>query len=97
MKPIKTHTFKILRNDGAVVPARFSVVPLDYRAACDNPTKSPDREIVLDYSVCDRDFLYLAIHEPMHALQWHKAEPSIVNDSRELARWLWRLGYRRLT
>jgi len=92
---MKTHTFRILRTDGAVDVVRYRVSPLDYDGSCDPPHGMADREIVLDESVGDRDFLRIALHEAMHALHWHKAEATVDHDSKQLARWLWRLGYRR--
>jgi len=97
MKPIKTHTVRILWSDGTITSVRYRITPLDYAGCCDDPVKIPDREIVLDYSVCDREFLRIATHELMHALDWNKNEAKVHNDSKELARWLWRLGYRRMT
>ena len=42
-------------------------------------------------------FLESAIHEAMHAMNWSISEDVIAERARDLARFLWRLGYRRQT
>ena len=40
-------------------------------------------------------FLETALHEALHAMNWSIPEAVIKERAAELARWLWRLGYRR--
>ena len=53
-------------------------------------------EIILRTDLAPRVFLETGIHEAMHALNWAIPEAIVEERARELSRWLWRLGYRRV-
>ena len=38
--------------------------------------------------------LELLIHEALHACNWHASEDKVEMTARDIARFLWRLGYR---
>jgi len=58
------------------------------------PGHSP-REIYIDPTLSPRKFLNRACHEAMHAEDKDVPEQVIERRADSLARWLWRLGYRR--
>ena len=66
----------------------------DLDGLCVKPN-SPKGEILLWTKRPPQAFLESALHEAMHALNWHITEDVIGERARELSRWLWRLGYRR--
>ncbi len=83
---IKTHTFR-----GKVFDVSFEGSTEGYCVAAHQKRG----EVVLCEERPPKQFLETAIHEAMHALNWSIGEPIIEERARELARWLWRLGYRR--
>ena len=75
---------------------RIDVEP--YHSACEQP-KRPKRYIP---EICFPDgidntlaTLYKLIHEALHAENWEMSEEKVTRVSREVARFLWRFGYRR--
>lgn len=61
---------------------------------CDNPT-TPNKCIYVDSRLTGERELEVIIHELRHAGDWHRAEEAVDEESRDLARTLWRLGYRK--
>ncbi len=60
------------------------------------PGPRKPREIYINPDLSPKIFLEKAIHEAMHAEDPKiKSEQVIIRRSKSLARWLWRLGYRR--
>lgn len=55
------------------------------------------RSIYVDPTLSELQFLETAIHEAMHAEDPDITERVIERRGRSMARWLWRLGYRRET
>ena len=83
---IKTHTFR-----GQAFDVTFTE---DVDGLCVKPNH-PKGEVLLFTERPPKQFLESAIHEAMHAMNWSIPEDVILERAHELARWLWRLGYRR--
>jgi len=88
---IKTHTFRGVRHDITDITFTEEVDGL-----CIQPNY-PKGEIILFTNRAPKIFLESAIHEALHALNWSIPEDVVLERAQELARWLWRLGYRRET
>ena len=54
------------------------------------------RSIYVDPELPPRHHLETAIHEAMHAEDHEASEQVIGRRAKSLARWLWRMGYRRI-
>ena len=62
---------------------------------CDDPATS-DKEIVVKKEANDPlEELDTILHEALHATYWDIKERDIASGARAIARFLWRLGYRR--
>ena len=61
---------------------------------CDAPTVK-GKMIRLDYRLTELQLLELAIHEALHACHWDTSEEAVGETSHDIARFLWRLGFRR--
>jgi hypothetical protein len=62
---------------------------------CDDPALKR-RKIWIETSLRNRRELQILIHEMLHAVDWHKDEDSFIHPvSRDIAKVLWDLGYRR--
>ncbi len=89
-KPPIWHTFR-----GKRYRIRFASLR-NSDGSCDHPA-CPGKEMVFAWGL-HRDGLNeleTFIHEPAHASLWDLSEDAVDAFSRDLARWLWRLGYRR--
>jgi len=75
---------------------RFSKTPADRRGDCDAPT-TPHKQIRISDKLEGEEELEVIIHELRHAASWHVDEDYITREARDIARVLWRLGYRRST
>lgn len=65
------------------------------RGTCDPPDRKA-KKIRIAPDLKGEEHLEVAIHEALHALSWHQFDESWVDQSgKELARVLYRLGYRR--
>jgi hypothetical protein len=82
---VKTHTFRKLR---------YRVVLEKIEGYAEVPGYSP-REIYIDPTLKPMRFLEVAIHEAMHAEDPEESEATVDRRAQSMARWLWRLGYRR--
>lgn len=60
----------------------------------DSPTV-PGKQIRIDSRLAGEKQLEILIHEALHALDWRADEFFIDRDARDLARLLWRFGYRK--
>jgi len=84
-KSVKTHTFNGVRFDVDISG------PVD--GQCDNPKGGrPSLTICADLNT--RRGLETAIHESIHACHFLKSEESVERTARDVARFLWRLGFR---
>lgn len=63
------------------------------RGECDSP-KIPGKEIRVSTRLRGEEKLEVTIHELLHAANWHLDEEWIEAAGRDIARALWRLGYR---
>ena len=61
---------------------------------CDDPAQK-NKSIRIAQNQGDFDKLDTIIHEVLHAADWHKSEEWVGTVGTDLARILWRLGYRR--
>jgi hypothetical protein len=60
---------------------------------CD-PPDVPHKSIRINRSLEGEEKLETIIHECLHAANWHYAEESLAQAAEDIARVLWRLGYR---
>lgn len=61
---------------------------------CESPTKKGKR-ILVEKGLSEEETLRVVCHEIMHAAYWDLDEEAIDTASEDLARILWKLGYRR--
>lgn len=80
---IQTHTF-----NGKTYT--ITVEKLD--GMCD--TYNKERELVILADLNTRAGLETAIHESLHCCNWPASEESVTQTAYDIARFLWRLGYR---
>lgn len=66
-----------------------------YRGHCDPPAWS-GKTIVVDSRLAGEEELEVTIHEALHAASWDLAEECVVETANDIARLLWRLGYRKV-
>ena len=71
---------------------RFAALRLD-DGRCDPPDGSA-KEIVVDSKLVGRERLDTLIHEMLHAANWHLDEEFVTRCASDMAKVLWRLGYR---
>ena len=85
---VKSHTFRGLRY----------AVNVEHKIEgwAEIPGREP-RSLYVDPTLTELQFLETAIHEAMHAEDPDVPERVIDRRGRSMARWLWRLGYRRET
>lgn len=87
MRPVKTHTFSGVRYDVDIC------APID--GYCDSPRGGrPTMRIIVHKS--RKRLLESCIHEALHAEGWAKTEEVVDRTAREIATFLWRLGYRKV-
>ena len=68
----------------------------EYSGSCDPPTE-PEKVIMVHPQLEGLDELDTWIHEALHATVWDLDEEAVNESARDIARLLWRLGYRRTT
>ena len=66
---------------------------LKNRGDCDPPA-APGKEIRVESSLRDEERLEVVLHELVHAAAWHIDEEFVGQFAEDVARALWRLGYR---
>ena len=88
---VKTATFR---------GRRYGVVFADkLYGFCDqpeNPGSDDDRQITISTDQTDRQLLDTTIHESLHALYPAMSEDDVTTGGTDIARFLWRLGYRKV-
>lgn len=82
MTPIKTHTF-----DG--IKYRIIIDDLDGNCDTDN-----HHWLIVERDLSKRIGLETVIHEALHACDWRAQEDKVTVTAKDIARFLWRLGYR---
>lgn len=60
---------------------------------CSSPT-DVNKEIRIDNRLKGEEQLEILIHEFRHAADWGRDESFVAREAKDLARMLWRLGYR---
>ena len=76
---------------------RFRFAPnMAIRGDCEPPTKV-GKQIRVSSSLKGEERLEVIIHEMIHAAGWHLDEEYVHDFARDVARALWRLGYRQQT
>lgn len=73
---------------------RFTRLAKGTDGECDDPAVK-EKEIRIHKGLGEQDTLETIIHEALHAADWHRSEPWVEEVGRDIARLLWRLGYRR--
>ena len=86
MKPVHTATFNGVKYDVDLCG------PID--GSCDSPLGGkPNIRICTNLET--QTGLETAIHESLHASFWAKTDEKVGQTARDIARLLWRLGYRK--
>lgn len=62
---------------------------------CSHPDY-PNRTITVDNTLKDPRLLEVIIHECLHGLLWVLDEETVENGSTDIAKVLWKLGYRKI-
>ena len=87
---VKTATF-----NGRKYKIDLCEEPLD--GYCDQYKLSESQRTLCIWTPLDkRNGLITAIHEALHASDWHASEETVDRISNDMGRSLWRLGYRRV-
>ena len=73
---------------------RFVPQLRDYGDMVD-PGKASGRRIRIGTWQADEELLDTIVHEALHCIEPHWTEEKVTEAAKELARLLWRLGYRR--
>lgn len=60
---------------------------------CESPD-TPNKRLVIDSRLTGEERLEVIIHEAKHAGGWYRSEEFVEQEASDLARLLWRLGYR---
>ena len=83
---IKTHTFCGVKYD----------IDLETcRGYCDNPKGGRPTIYAPQDEGSEYQRLYVAVHESMHGCDWNKPEAWVTEASKDITRFLFRLGYRK--
>lgn len=90
MRPVRSHVFRGKRYAIKWRKLRGQV------GSCDPPTE-PAKEIIIDPSQGEFELLDTLVHEALHAVMWDAAEEAVEESATDIARLLWRMGYRRPT
>lgn len=86
MRPVLTHTFNGIKYDIDVNTATIE-------GYCDSPRGGKPGIHTTENGTCQG--LETLIHEALHAENWVKTEQVVTRTAKEIARFLWRLGFRR--
>lgn len=62
--------------------------------SCDDPCQERPCLFVDWYNLSYKSAMEVAIHEALHACDWDKSEEKVEQTGKDIARFLWRLGYR---
>jgi hypothetical protein len=72
---------------------RYTTLHLN-RGECDAPHVK-NKEIRIDKRLSGQEELEVLLHEAMHGCDWRADEEHVARSSEDIARMLWKLGYRR--
>lgn len=70
---------------------KYHIILDDLDGNCDTDTKF---WIILERDLSKKVGLETAIHEALHACSWKTEEEKVDITAKDIARFLWRLGYR---
>jgi len=73
---------------------RFGATPEGFTGLCDSPD-TKNKTITVNPKQSQLDVLDTCCHEILHAAYWDLGEEAVEETATDLARALWRLGYRR--
>lgn len=90
MAKIRTHKF--LDQQWNIV---FDNRTGDSHAYCEAPHKK-EKKIKLRKDLDERELMTYAIHESLHACFWFMSEEFVNRAASDIARFLWRLGFRKV-
>lgn len=100
MKKSKMDPEEYKRQKQIKLPKTATFASQKYDLILDDPdgitTDKRDRNIIIRRDLSKRVGLETAIHEALHALKWAVHEETVNRDARDLARFLWNLGYRQV-
>lgn len=65
------------------------------RGVCDSP-ETRGKEIKIQAGLKDEELLEVLIHESLHACAWNLDEEAVQKTAEDIARMLWRIGYRKV-
>lgn len=89
-RPVKSHVFR-----GRRLRILYGRLPKGTDGVCFDPNQ-PGKCIILRPSLKDRKELEAAVHESLHACFWDlDCDSAIHPAAADIARFLWRLGYRK--
>ena len=85
MEKVKTHTFNGVNYD-MHFGARYG--------DCDPPNKQKPNWVNCVDDPDSRKFMEISIHESLHAENWKASEEMVTQTAYDIARLLWRMGFR---
>lgn len=88
MRPVRSHVFR-----GKRWKVRYRKMA-DCHGLTDAP-QEPGKEIWLDPRTDGIEHLSTLLDEGIHCCQWDLDNEIVAEIATDLARWLWRMGYRR--
>ena len=86
MKAVRTHSFNNRKYKIIISP------PIDGQCT----TYKLERELWIIEHPKTKNFLVTAIHEALHACSWSAKEELVTITAKDIARFLWRLNFRRV-
>lgn len=89
MKPVRTHKFNGVSYDIKIYDLKKERID----GLCDSP-KGSGSVLRVFADMDTRKGLETCIHEALHACFWAKTEDKVGQTAKDIARLLWRLGYR---
>lgn len=101
MAKVNTHTFRGKRYNIRQVPPSKLNSKADAKkydrclGVCEPPTKKK-KHIKVDNTLEGLEELTVLLHEAQHACHWDMAEEAVEDSTYDMARFLWRLGYRKV-
>ena len=87
MKKVRTHKFAGVTYD----------IDLDTNCAgyCESPKPKGNPCLYVGVPIDTKEGFIKLIHEAMHAVSFHSHEDKVDQSSRDIGRFLWRLGFRK--
>lgn len=84
MAVVKTHTFNNVK---------YHIIIDELDGNCDTDNK---HWLIIERDLTTKAGLETAIHEALHACSWMSKEEKVDRTAKDIARFLWRLGYRKV-